>query len=85
MAEPYTIEQSLIGQIGGAVGDCYAFGAAIHNHHVVYLDMAGAAASVESVWARLAQGQAVRIIALDDPEQGTILLQPAENGTLKRF
>jgi hypothetical protein len=48
----------------------------------VYLDVAGGNAAVQSVWARLADGQAVHIVPLETG--GTnILLQPRAKGSLK--
>jgi hypothetical protein len=64
------------------VGDCFVFGAALHDNHPVYLDIAGPATSVEAVWARLAQGKEARIV----PDTGSsIVLQPPEPGLFARF
>ena len=64
------------------VGDCFVFGAALHDNHPVYLDIAGPATSVEAVWAKLAQGKEARIV----PDTGSsIVLQPPEPGLFARF
>jgi hypothetical protein len=64
------------------VGDCFVFGAALHDNRPVYLDIAGPATSVEAVWARLAQGKEARIV----PDTGSsIVLQPPEPGLFTRF
>jgi hypothetical protein len=78
----YPVPQAYVGQIGAAVGTCYVFGAATFEGQPVYLDVAGANAAVQSVWARLADGQAVSIVSLDG-ERASILLQP--KGTLQPF
>jgi hypothetical protein len=64
------------------VGDCFVFGAALHDNQPVYLDIAGPATSVEAVWARIAQGKEARIV----PDTGaSIVLQPPEPGLFTRF
>ena len=64
------------------MGDCFVFGAALHDNHPVYLDIAGPATSVEAVWAKLAQGKEARIV----PDTGSsIVLQPPEPGLFARF
>jgi hypothetical protein len=64
------------------VGDCFVFGAALHDNCPVYLDIAGPATSVEAVWARIAQGKEARIV----PDTGpSIVLQPPELGLFARF
>jgi len=72
-------------QYGGrmnVVGDCFVFGAALHDNRPVYLDIAGPATSVEAVWAKLAQGKEARIV----PDTGSsIVLQPPEPGLFARF
>jgi hypothetical protein len=75
------IPQSYVGRMN-VVGDCFVFGAALHDNQPVYLDIAGPATSVEAVWAKLAQGREARIV----PDTGpSIVLQPSEPGLLVRF
>ncbi len=75
------IPQSCIGRMN-VVGDCFVFGAALHDNQPVYLDIAGPATSVEAVWAKLAQGKEARIV----PDTGSsIVLQPPEPGLFARF
>jgi hypothetical protein len=81
----YTIPQEYLGMITGGTGaECYAFGAAIHGNNVVYLDMAGSQTAIESVWAKLALGHAVKIIDIEKKDEG-ILLQPSGKALFKRF
>lgn len=73
--------QQYVGRMN-VVGDCFVFGAALHDNQPVYLDIAGPATSVEAVWARLAQGKEARIV----PDQGaSVVLQPPEPGLYTRF
>jgi hypothetical protein len=73
--------QQYVGRMN-VVGDCFVFGAALHDNRPVYLDIAGPATSVEAVWARLAQGKEARIV----PDIGlSIVLQPPEPGLFARF
>src|SRR5690606_2107564 len=75
------IPQQYVGRMN-VVGDCFVFGAALHDNRPVYLDIAGPATSVEAVWARLAQGKEARIV----PDTGSsIVLQPPEPGLFARF
>ncbi len=75
------IPQQYVGRMN-VVGDCFVFGAALHDSQPVYLDIAGPATSVEAVWARLAQGKEARIV----PDIGSsIVLQPPEPGLFARF
>ncbi len=75
------IPQAYTGRMN-VVGDCFVFGAALHDNHPVYLDIAGPATSVEAVWAKLAQGKEARIV----PDTGSsIVLQPPEPGLFARF
>jgi len=75
------IPQQYVGRMN-VVGDCFVFGAALHDNQPVYLDIAGPATSVEAVWAKLAQGKEARIV----PDTGSsIVLQPAEPGLFTRF
>src|SRR5512135_1428948 len=52
------------------VGDCFCFGLAVdytpeaYRPYPVYLNLAGAATSVEGVWARLAQGKEITIVPM---------------------
>ncbi len=75
------IPQQCTGRMN-VVGDCFVFGAALHDNRPVYLDIAGPATSVEAVWARMAQGKETRIV----PDTGSsIALQPPEPGLFARF
>ncbi len=75
------IPQQYVGRMN-VVGDCFVFGAALHDNQPVYLDIAGPATSVEAVWARLAQGKEARIV----PDEGaSIVLQPPEAGLYTRY
>ncbi len=75
------IPQQYVGRLN-VVGDCFVFGAALHDNVPVYLDMAGPATSVEAVWAKLAQGKEARIV----PDEGaSIVLQPPEAGLYTRY
>ena len=77
----FLIPQQYVGRMN-VVGDCFVFGAALHDNQPVYLDIAGPATSVEAVWARLAQGKEARIV----PDTGSsIVLQPPEPGLFARF
>ncbi len=77
----HLIPQAVVGRMN-VVGDCFVFGAALHDNHPVYLDIAGPATSVEAVWAKLAQGKEARIV----PDTGSsIVLQPPEPGLFARF
>jgi hypothetical protein len=75
------IPQNYCGRMN-VVGDCFVFGAALHDNQPVYLDIAGPATSVEAVWAKLAQGKEARIV----PDEGaSIVLQPPESGLYTRY
>ncbi len=75
------IPRQYVGRMN-VVGDCFVFGAALHDNRPVYLDIAGPATSVEAVWARLSQGKEARIV----PDTGSsIVLQPPEPGLFARF
>ncbi len=75
------IAQHYVGRMN-VVGDCFVFGAALHDNQPVYLDIAGPATSVEAVWAKLAQGKQACIV----PDKGaSIVLQPPEPGLFTRF
>jgi len=76
------ITQEYIGQVT-VVGECFAFGCAIDNGQLVYLDVAGPATSVEAVWAKIAQGKEAAIIPPERDAQKIILR--SEEGKLKRF
>ncbi len=77
-----TPAQDYIGQIS-VVGECFCYGAALDGPQLVYLDIAGAATSVEAVWARLAQGKECYLIPVD-PTADKIVLR-SEEGFLKRI
>lgn len=75
------IPQHYVGRMN-VVGDCFVFGAALHDNQPVYLDIAGPATSVEAAWAKLAQGKEARIV----PDTGSsIVLQPPVPGLYTRF
>jgi len=75
------IPQQYVGRMN-VVGDCFVFGAALHDNRPVYLDIAGPATSVEAVWAKLSQGKEARIV----PDSGaSVVLQPPEAGLFARF
>ena len=69
------IPQSYAGRMN-VVGDCFVFGAALHDNHPVYLDIAGPATSVEAVWAKLAQGKEARIV----PDAGSSISKFVQAG-----
>ncbi len=77
----HVIPQQYVGRMN-VVGDCFVFGAALHDNRPVYLDIAGPATSVEAVWAKLSQGKEARIV----PDTGaSIVLQPPDPGLFARF
>ncbi len=72
------------------VGDCFCFGLAVeytpetYRPYPVYLNLAGAATSVEGVWARLAQGKEITIVPLQR-DASAIYLYPPEKGLYVRL
>ncbi len=71
------------------VGDCFCFGLAVeytletHGFYPVYLNLAGAATSVEAVWARLAQGKEITVVPLER-DSSAIHLTPHDKGLYVR-
>lgn len=72
------------------VGDCFCFGLAVeytpdtHRLYPIYLNIAGAATSVEAVWARLVQGKELTITPLQK-NATAIYLHPPEKGLYHRL
>jgi hypothetical protein len=72
------------------VGDCFCFGLAVeytpetYRPYPIYLNLAGAATSVESVWARLAQGKEITIVPMQR-DASAIYLYPPEKGLYVRI
>jgi len=71
------------------VGDCFCFGLAVeyvpetYRAYPVYLNLAGAATSVEGAWARLAQGKETTVVPLEQ-NTSTIYLNPPDKGLYVR-
>lgn len=76
------IAQTYVGQIT-VVGECFCYGCALDGQQLVYLDIAGAATSVEAVWAKLAQAKECYVIPPEHDAQ-KIILRTTE-GLLKRI
>ncbi|CAG1007717.1 hypothetical protein ANRL4_03787 [Anaerolineae bacterium] len=72
------------------VGDCFCFGLAVeytpetYRAYPVYLNLCGAATSVEAAWAKLAQGKELGVIPLERGAS-TITLHPPEKGLYQRL
>ncbi len=72
------------------VGDCFCFGLAVeytletHGFYPIYLNLAGAATSVEAVWARLAQGKEITVVPLNR-DSSAIHLTPPDKGLYVRL
>jgi len=72
------------------VGDCFCFGLAVeytpetHRAYPVYLNLCGAATSVEAAWAKLAQGKELGVTPLER-HASTIYLHPPEKGLYVRI
>ncbi len=82
-APTYRIPQSTVGLVN-VVGECVCLGLAIDSDVVpVYVDLAGAATSVEAAWAKLAQGKELAIVRYGGKR--SLYLQPAKEGTFARF
>jgi hypothetical protein len=82
-----TIPQAYVG-LANVVGECYCFGLAVHlkipiyKYVPVFLNVTGAASSVEAFWAKLSQGKASSIV----PDSGpSIALEPDDKGLYIRF
>ena len=71
------------------VGDCFCFGLAVeyvpetYRAYPIYLNLAGAATSVEGAWARLAQGKETTVVPLAQ-NTSTIYLNPPDRGLYVR-
>lgn len=71
------------------LGDCFCFGLAIdhtaetHKAYPLYLNLAGAASSVEGAWARLAQGKELVVVPTDRNLQA-VYVNPPEKGLYVR-
>ncbi|MCC7447121.1 MAG: hypothetical protein IT324_06880 [Anaerolineae bacterium] len=71
------------------VGDCFCFGLAVeympetYRAYPIYLNLAGAATSVEGAWARLAQGKETTVVPLER-NSSTIYLNPPDKGLYVR-
>lgn len=72
------------------VGDCFCFGLAVeytpdtHRAYPIYLNLCGAATSVEAAWAKLAQGKELGITPLER-NATTIPLHPPDKGLYVRI
>ncbi len=72
------------------VGDCFCFGLAVeytpetYRAYPIYLNLAGAATSVEGAWARLAQGKELTVVPMNH-DSSTIYLNPPEKGLYTRL
>jgi hypothetical protein len=82
-----TVPQAYVG-LANVVGDCYCFGLVVHlkvptyKYIPVFINVTGAASSVEALWAKLAQGKASSIVR----DEGTSLpLEPDDKGLYVRF
>jgi hypothetical protein len=71
------------------VGDCFCFGLAVeytpdtHRAYPIYLNIAGAATSVEGAWARLVQGKEITVVPMER-DSSTIYLNPPDKGLYGR-
>lgn len=72
------------------VGVCFCFGLAVeytadtHRAYPVYLNLCGAATSVEAAWAKLAQGKELGVTPLER-DATTIYLHPPDKGLYTRI
>jgi hypothetical protein len=72
------------------VGDCFCFGLAVeytpdtHRVYPVYLNIAGAATSVEGAWARLVQGKEITVVPMER-DSSAIYLNPPDKGLYVRL
>jgi len=75
--------QVYLGNITGAAGDAFAFGAALgFDDTLFYLDLVGSKTAVESVWAQLDLGRDLKIISLEHKTEYPLL---GEKAGFKRF
>jgi hypothetical protein len=79
-----TLPLRYIGHVS-IVGDCFCFGLAVeytpetYRAYPIYLNLVGAATSVEGAWARLAQGKELTVVPMDQGSS-TIYLHPPDKG-----
>src|SRR5262245_6578404 len=72
------------------LGDCFCFGLAVeyttdtHRAYPIYLNIAGAATSVEGAWARLVQGKETTVVPMER-NSSTIYLNPPDKGSYVRL
>lgn len=85
----HTLPLKHIGNVN-IVGDCFCFGLAVeytpetHRAYPVYLNIAGAATSVEGAWARLVQGKEITVVPMER-DSSTIYLNPPDKGLYVRL
>jgi hypothetical protein len=83
-----SIPQTYVGLVN-VVGDCYCFGLIDHlkpptyQHIPVFVNVAGAASSVEALWAKLALGKSTLIVR--DGDQPGLPLEPNDKGLYVRY
>lgn len=84
----FTMPQEYVGLVN-VVGDCHCFGliahlkAPSHQRVPVFVNVTGAASSVEALWAKLAQGKSALIVReRDEPH---LALEPDDKGLYVRF
>src|SRR5258708_34580985 len=83
-----TLPQDYVGQIN-VVGDCQCFGLVQHlkvptyKYVPVFVNVTGAASSVEALWAKLVQGKSALI--LRDNNLPNVALEPDDKGLYVRF
>ncbi len=84
----HTIPQEYVGLVN-VVGDCHCFGliqhlkAPAYKYVPVFVNVTGAASSVEALWAKLAQGK--QALVLRDDNQPNLALEPDDKGLYVRF
>ncbi len=82
------IPQEYVGLVN-VVGDCYCFGLIQHlkgptyQHIPVFVNITGAASSVEALWAKLAQGKSALVIR--ERDEANLALEPDDKGMYVRF
>ncbi len=83
-----TIPQAYVGLVN-VVGDCYCFGLIEHLkapsyvHIPVFVNVTGAASSVEALWAKLAQGKSALIVR--ERNEPNLMLEPDDKGLYVRY
>jgi len=84
-----TLPLKYIGNVN-IVGDCFCFGLAVeytpdtHRPYPIYLNIAGAATSVEGAWARLVQGKEMAVVPMER-DTSSIPLHPPDKGLYIRL